>query len=44
MEQGVPKRRENKIQKLGNHPKERIQHSENSESLKSIRIYFVLAA
>jgi len=23
------------IQKLGNHPKERIQHSEHGESLKS---------
>ena len=32
-----------KTQKPGNYPKERIQHSENGESLKS-RIYFFLFA
>jgi hypothetical protein len=30
-----------KIQRPGNHPKERIQHSEHSESLKSSKIQFV---
>jgi len=44
MEQDVAKLRKNKIQKPGNRPKERIQHSEHGESLKSRRIYFVLEA
>jgi hypothetical protein len=44
MEQSVPKSRQNKIQKTGNYQKGRIQHSEQGESLKSRRIYFLLAA
>ena len=44
MEQSVPKRRQNKIQKPGNYPKGRIQLSEHGESLKSRKIYFLLAA
>jgi len=42
MEQGVPKRR-HKIQAPGNHPTERLQHSEHDESLKS-RVVFVVGS
>jgi len=42
MEQSVPKLR-HKIQKPGNHPKERTQHSEHVKSLKSGLITFVMS-
>jgi len=35
MEQSVPKRRHIKIQTPGNHPQEKIQHSQHGESVKS---------